>query len=126
LTVDHRTRRASAEDVNRQSPRRLSRRTTIEQRRVGTVVRGLRGCFTISYDSKGMSKLSSKHQVTIPVRILREAGLAAGDEVVILANGRGRIEIARADDLVRRYAGSLPAGTYADGYLDELRSEWRE
>jgi AbrB family looped-hinge helix DNA binding protein len=73
-----------------------------------------------------MSKLSSKHQVTIPVRILREAGLTAGDEVVIRAYGAGRIEIERAADLVRRYAGSLPAGTYPPGYLDELRGEWRE
>ena len=47
-----------------------------------------------------MSKLSSKHQVTIPVRILREAGLTAGDEVVIRTHGHGRIEIERAGDLV--------------------------
>ena len=73
-----------------------------------------------------MSKLSSKHQITIPVSVLREAGLAAGDEVVVRANGYGRIEIERADDLIRRYAGSLPAGTYPDGYLDDVRGEWRE
>lgn len=73
-----------------------------------------------------MSKLSSKHQVTIPVSILREVGLAAGDEVVIRASGHGRIEIERSGDLVRRFAGSLPAGTYPSGYLDQLRGEWRE
>jgi bifunctional DNA-binding transcriptional regulator/antitoxin component of YhaV-PrlF toxin-antitoxin module len=75
---------------------------------------------------KQMSRLSSKHQVTIPVSILREAGLAAGDEVVIRAGGHGRIEIERADDVVHRFAGSLPAGTYPDGYLNQLRGEWRE
>lgn len=73
-----------------------------------------------------MSKLSSKHQVTIPVKVLREAGFAAGDDVVIRASGDGRIEVERADDLVRRFAGSLPAGTYPRGHLDELRREWGE
>jgi AbrB family looped-hinge helix DNA binding protein len=73
-----------------------------------------------------MSRLSRKHQVTIPVKVLREAGLAAGDEVVIRAAGEGRVELERADDLVRRFAGCLPAGTYPPAHLDELRGEWRE
>ena len=73
-----------------------------------------------------MSRGSRKHQVTIPVRVLREAGLAAGDEVVVRAAGEGRLEIERAEDLVRRFAGSLPAGTYPPGHLDQLRREWRE
>jgi AbrB family looped-hinge helix DNA binding protein len=73
-----------------------------------------------------MSRVSSKYQVTIPVKVLREAGLAAGDEVVVRAAGHGRIELERADDLVRRFAGSLPAGTYPSGHLEKLRREWRE
>jgi AbrB family looped-hinge helix DNA binding protein len=73
-----------------------------------------------------MSRVSRRHQVTIPVKVLREAGLAAGDDVVVRAAGDGRIELERADDLVRRFAGSLPAGTYPSGHLDELRREWGE
>jgi AbrB family looped-hinge helix DNA binding protein len=72
-----------------------------------------------------MSKVSRKHQVTIPVQVLRDAGLSAGDDVIIRAAGPGRIELERADDLIRRFAGSLPPGTYPRGYLDGLRGEWR-
>lgn len=73
-----------------------------------------------------MSKVSSKRQVTIPVQVLREAGLDAGDEVVIRALAPGRIELERADDLIERYAGCLAAGTYPPGYVDRLRGEWRQ
>jgi bifunctional DNA-binding transcriptional regulator/antitoxin component of YhaV-PrlF toxin-antitoxin module len=44
-----------------------------------------------------MSNVSRKHQVTLPVSVLKDAGLAAGDEVVIRAIGHGRIEAERAE-----------------------------
>jgi bifunctional DNA-binding transcriptional regulator/antitoxin component of YhaV-PrlF toxin-antitoxin module len=72
-----------------------------------------------------MSKLSGKNQVTIPVSVLRAAGLSPGDDVVIRVAGPGRIEVERADDLIARFAGSVPAATYPPRYLDELRDEWR-
>ena len=57
--------------------------------------------------------------------MLTDAGLAAGDVVVIRVTGRGRIEVERAENVIDRYAGSLPAGTYPRGDLDDLRDEWR-
>jgi AbrB family looped-hinge helix DNA binding protein len=72
-----------------------------------------------------MSRVSRKHQVTLPVSVLKDAGLAAGDEVVIRAIGHGRIEVERAEDVIDRFAGSLPPGTYPRGYLNRLRDEWR-
>ena len=73
-----------------------------------------------------MSKVSGKNQVTIPVSVLRAAGLSAGDDVVVRVAGQGRIEVERADDLIARFAGSLPAGTYPPRHLDALRDEWRQ
>jgi len=68
-----------------------------------------------------MAKISSKNQVTIPVKELREAGLEAGDVLIARAVGEGRIELRRRDDVIDEFAGTL---TYPPGYLDELRDEW--
>jgi bifunctional DNA-binding transcriptional regulator/antitoxin component of YhaV-PrlF toxin-antitoxin module len=73
---------------------------------------------------RGRSRISAKNQATIPVAALREAGLRAGDEVLVEAAGPGRIVLARAADPIARHAGSL-TGTYPKGYLKRLRREWR-
>ena len=68
-----------------------------------------------------MPKLSSKNQVTIPVRVLREAGLEAGDVLTVRTLGPGRVELGRHRDVIDEFAGKL---SYPPGYLDELRDEW--
>jgi bifunctional DNA-binding transcriptional regulator/antitoxin component of YhaV-PrlF toxin-antitoxin module len=79
---------------------------------------------------RGYTRLSSKHQVTIPIAVLAESGLAAGDELKVEAEA-GRIVLSPADGVrerrlaaIERGAGSL-TGAYPPGYLDDLRGEWR-
>jgi bifunctional DNA-binding transcriptional regulator/antitoxin component of YhaV-PrlF toxin-antitoxin module len=72
-----------------------------------------------------MGVISRKNQVTLPVEVLREAGLAPGDDVRIRAVAPGRLELIRVDDLVAKYAGVFDAKVYPKGYLDELRREWQ-
>lgn len=70
-----------------------------------------------------MPRISSKNQVTLPVDVMRAAGVHAGDEVIVRAAGDGELVVAVRGTRVRRYAG-IAVGIYAAGELDALRDEW--
>jgi bifunctional DNA-binding transcriptional regulator/antitoxin component of YhaV-PrlF toxin-antitoxin module len=73
---------------------------------------------------KGITRLSSKNQATIPVSVLREAAIGAGDTLRIEASGPGEVRLVRVPNRIERFSGSL-AGVYPKGYLKKLRGEWR-
>jgi bifunctional DNA-binding transcriptional regulator/antitoxin component of YhaV-PrlF toxin-antitoxin module len=73
---------------------------------------------------RGFTRISAKHQATIPVQALRDAGLKPGDEVRVVAAGSGRLVLERDVNVVERHAGALK-GVYERGELDRLRDEWR-
>ena len=68
-----------------------------------------------------MQKISSKHQVTLPVTALESAGLKGGDEVVIEAEGTDRIVVRRVSKDANAALGVFD-GLYEPGYLERLRS----
>jgi len=73
---------------------------------------------------RGRTRLSAKHQATIPVAALRRAGLRPGDELQVEAAGAGRIVLTRVEETLAGYAGRL-TGIYPKGSLRKLRREWR-
>ena len=72
---------------------------------------------------RGVSRISSKHQVTIPVDALRASGLEVGESVVARVDGPGLVVLEREADVLGKFAGAL-TGVYEPGELDRLRSEW--
>jgi bifunctional DNA-binding transcriptional regulator/antitoxin component of YhaV-PrlF toxin-antitoxin module len=71
-----------------------------------------------------MPRISSKHQVTLPVESLEAAGLRPGDDVVIEAEGVDRIVVHRAAPDLAAALGVFD-GLYEPGHLDRLRAEER-
>lgn len=72
---------------------------------------------------RGATRISSKHQITIPADALRAAGLEIGDRVVAHADGAGRVVLEREHDILAEFAGTL-TGAYTVSELDDLRREW--
>jgi bifunctional DNA-binding transcriptional regulator/antitoxin component of YhaV-PrlF toxin-antitoxin module len=68
-----------------------------------------------------VARISSKHQVTLPVESLKRAGLRVGDEVAIEADGADRIVVRRVSRDAERALGVFD-GLYEPGYLETLRS----
>lgn len=74
---------------------------------------------------RNRTKVSSKHQVTIPAGAFRTAGLEAGDTLRVEADGAGRIVMTRIDELLDRYSGCLDTGGALRERVEGLRGEWR-
>jgi bifunctional DNA-binding transcriptional regulator/antitoxin component of YhaV-PrlF toxin-antitoxin module len=62
--------------------------------------------------------------VTIPVAVLAEAGIQAGEPLRVEALGPGRIILTRAEESMEDLLGALGRDVYPEDYLQELRAEW--
>ena len=72
---------------------------------------------------RGTTRVSSKNQVTLPVAALEEAGLGAGDVVLVEVVAPGVLRLVRASDPLEELIGSVP-GLSARTDLESLRDEW--
>ncbi len=72
---------------------------------------------------RGYTRLSAKHQVTLPVDALREAGIRTGDRLRAEVRGPGEVLLVVDADPIERFRGSLN-DVYPAGDVDELRREW--
>ena len=73
--------------------------------------------------SKGVTRISRKNQVTLPVAALAKARVQAGDELRVTVEARGRILLVQDHDPLDNFVGKLP-GLSAATDLDALRNEW--
>jgi bifunctional DNA-binding transcriptional regulator/antitoxin component of YhaV-PrlF toxin-antitoxin module len=68
-----------------------------------------------------MPRISSKHQITLPVETLKRSGLKAGDEVAIEVDGAERIVVRRVLRDAQHALGVFD-GLYEPDYLEQLRT----
>ena len=73
---------------------------------------------------RGVTRVSSKNQVTHPVAVLAEAGVAVGDELRVQADGVGRLVLVLEVDPLEALIGS-GVRQEADLDLQALRGEWQ-
>jgi bifunctional DNA-binding transcriptional regulator/antitoxin component of YhaV-PrlF toxin-antitoxin module len=74
---------------------------------------------------KNQTRVSNKHQVTIPAGPFRTAGFEPGDTLKVEAEGAGRVVLTRVDELIDRYSGCLDTGGDMREQVEGLREEWR-
>jgi AbrB family looped-hinge helix DNA binding protein len=70
----------------------------------------------------GAARISTKNQVTIPVAVLDEVGLRAGERVPVEPAGDGELRIRPTTATFEDAFGTL-TGTYPAGYLQQLDAE---
>lgn len=71
---------------------------------------------------KGVTTVTSKHQITLPVAAMEAVGIRAGDRVAVRVDG-ARLIVEPEVDPLDEFIGDM-TGMYPPGYLDELRDEW--
>jgi bifunctional DNA-binding transcriptional regulator/antitoxin component of YhaV-PrlF toxin-antitoxin module len=77
----------------------------------------------VKHQKKGVTRVSRKNQITLPVAALREAQVGPGDQLQVTVAGHGRLMLTAVADPLDELIGSAPGLSAATG-LEALRDEW--
>lgn len=77
----------------------------------------------VKHRRRGYTRVSAKHQVTLPVDALELAGIRTGDTLRAEVRGPRGVLLVHEMDPLTQFAGAL-TGVYGAGEQDELRDEW--
>lgn len=72
---------------------------------------------------RGVTRVSSKNQITLPVAALAQAHLGPGDRVRVEFVQDGVLRLVRDDDPLAELIGAIP-GISAAADLEAMRDEW--
>lgn len=72
---------------------------------------------------RGVTRVSGKNQVTLPVDALRQAHVEPGDDLRVTVDDQGRLVLTPVADPLEELIGSAP-GLSAATNLELLRDEW--
>jgi bifunctional DNA-binding transcriptional regulator/antitoxin component of YhaV-PrlF toxin-antitoxin module len=72
----------------------------------------------------GQTRVSAKHQVTIPLNAFVDAGFKPGDALNAEAIGPGRVVLTRQDALLDEFSGALRTRGAWRKAVQDLRDEW--
>ncbi len=72
----------------------------------------------------GRTRISAKHQVTIPIGAFVGAGFKAGDAVSAEAIGPGRVVLTRQEALLDEFSGVLRTRGDLRKRVEHLSDEW--
>ena len=72
----------------------------------------------------GQTRISAKHQVTIPMNAFVDAGFKPGDAVRAEAIGPGRVVLTRTTALLDEFSGALRTKGALRDAVEQMRDEW--
>jgi hypothetical protein len=118
--VARRSARTACRTMTARCPARVPVRSLLTKERV----KNQTGGGSTYRRGAGQTRISAKHQVTIPLSAFTDAGFQPGDTVRAEAIGPGRVVLTRQDALLDEFSGALSTNGALRQAVEQLRDNW--